>query len=47
MKDILKKSMKDILKTSEMEDCNPITTPMELGMKLSKFEGGEQVNTTI
>nr|GEU37922.1 retrovirus-related Pol polyprotein from transposon TNT 1-94 [Tanacetum cinerariifolium] len=27
-----------------MEDCNPVVTPMELGTKLSKFEGGEPVD---
>jgi len=37
---------KDILKKSKMEDCNPITTPMELDMKLSKFEGGDQGNAS-
>jgi len=32
---------KDILKKSKMEDCNPVKTLMKLGMKLSRFEGGE------
>ncbi|GKA59938.1 reverse transcriptase [Tanacetum coccineum] len=35
---------KDILKRSKMEDCNPVVTPMELGTKFSKFEGGEHVD---
>nr|GEY80506.1 retrovirus-related Pol polyprotein from transposon TNT 1-94 [Tanacetum cinerariifolium] len=35
---------KEILKRSKMEDCNPVVTPMELGTKLSKFEGGEPVD---
>jgi hypothetical protein len=26
-----------------MDNCNPVATPMELGVKLSKFEGGEAV----
>ncbi|GJS49446.1 hypothetical protein Tco_0716756 [Tanacetum coccineum] len=28
-----------------MEYCNPVVTPMELGTKLSKFKGGEPVDT--
>ncbi|GJQ99145.1 retrovirus-related pol polyprotein from transposon TNT 1-94 [Tanacetum coccineum] len=35
---------KEILKRYKMEDCNPVVTPMELGTKLSKFEGGEPVD---
>ncbi|GJX14457.1 retrovirus-related pol polyprotein from transposon TNT 1-94 [Tanacetum coccineum] len=35
---------KEILKRSKMEHCNPVVTPMELGTKLSKFEGGEPVD---
>jgi Reverse transcriptase (RNA-dependent DNA polymerase) len=31
---------KDILKKNKMNDYNPISTPMKLGEKLSKFEGG-------
>ena len=38
--------MKYILKKSKMEDSNPITTPMELGMRLSKFEGEDKVNAS-
>ncbi|GJZ17380.1 retrovirus-related pol polyprotein from transposon TNT 1-94 [Tanacetum coccineum] len=35
---------KEILKNSKMVDCNRISTPMELGTKLSKFDGGTKVN---
>ena len=35
---------KSILKKNKMDDCNPVSTPMELGAKLSKFEGGDQVD---
>jgi len=38
---------KDILKKNKMEDCSPVTTPMELGMKISKFEGRYQVSTVV
>ena len=37
------KYAKDILKRFKMESCNPISTPMEPGAKLSKFDGGERV----
>ncbi|KAJ3676254.1 hypothetical protein LUZ60_003666 [Juncus effusus] len=37
---------KDILKRYKMEDSNPVATPMELGAKLSKFEGGEIVDVS-
>ncbi|XP_061352521.1 uncharacterized mitochondrial protein AtMg00810-like [Gastrolobium bilobum] len=36
---------KEILKY-KMEDCNPVSTPMEPGAKLSKFDGGEQVDAS-
>ena len=29
-----------------MQDCNPVLTPMEQNLKLSKFEGGEKVDST-
>nr|GEZ08408.1 retrovirus-related Pol polyprotein from transposon TNT 1-94 [Tanacetum cinerariifolium] len=38
---------KEILKKSKMENSNPIATPMELGTKLSKFEGGEPVDANL
>ena len=34
------KYAKDILKRFKMDNCNPISTPMEPGAKLSKFDGG-------
>ncbi|XP_047309787.1 uncharacterized mitochondrial protein AtMg00810-like [Impatiens glandulifera] len=34
----------DILKKFKMEDCNPISIPMEPGTKLSKFDGGERAD---
>ncbi|XP_058784211.1 uncharacterized mitochondrial protein AtMg00810-like [Vicia villosa] len=37
------KFAKDILKRFKMEGCNPISTPMELGAKFSKFDGEECV----
>ncbi|GKE23644.1 retrovirus-related pol polyprotein from transposon TNT 1-94 [Tanacetum coccineum] len=38
---------KEILKKSKMENSNPVATPMELGTKLSKFEGGEPVDANL
>ena len=35
---------KNILKMYKMEDSNPVAIPMELGAKLSKFEGGDRVD---
>ena len=37
------KYVKDILKRFKMDNCNPISTPMEPGAQLSKFDGGEHV----
>ena len=37
------KYAKDILERFKMDSCNPISTPMEPGAKLSKFDGGERV----
>jgi hypothetical protein len=36
----------ELLKKFRMEDCKPSLTPMEQKLKLSKFEGGELVNST-
>ena len=30
-----------------MLDCNPVNTPMEGGLKLSKFDEGEKVDSTV
>jgi len=38
---------KEVLKKFKMFDCNPVNTPMESGMKLSKFEDGEKENPTL
>jgi len=38
--------VKEILKMYKMENCNPVSIPMELGEKLSKFDGGERVNAS-
>jgi hypothetical protein len=37
---------KEILKRSKMNESNSVATPMELGTKLSKFEGGERVDAS-
>jgi Reverse transcriptase (RNA-dependent DNA polymerase) len=36
---------REILQKFGMHDCNPVATPMELGAKLSKLEGGETVDS--
>jgi hypothetical protein len=36
----------ELLKKFGMEYCKPSLTPMEQNLKLSKFEGGELVNST-
>ncbi|GKA15485.1 retrovirus-related pol polyprotein from transposon TNT 1-94, partial [Tanacetum coccineum] len=38
---------KEILKKSKMVDCNPVSTLMEPGTKLSKFNGGKKVNESM
>jgi Reverse transcriptase (RNA-dependent DNA polymerase) len=37
---------KEILKKYMMTNCNPVSTPMEPGAKLSKFDGGERVDAS-
>jgi len=37
---------KEILKKYKIENCNPISISMELGAKLSKFDGGERVDAS-
>jgi Reverse transcriptase (RNA-dependent DNA polymerase) len=37
---------KDILKKNKMKECNPVATPMKLGTKLSKFDGGDHVDAS-
>lgn len=38
---------KEILKKCKMAKCNPVSTPMEPGVKLSKFDGEKRVNASI
>ncbi|XP_070024234.1 uncharacterized mitochondrial protein AtMg00810-like [Nicotiana sylvestris] len=35
---------KKILKKFEMENCNPVSTPVEYGVKISKHGDGDRVN---
>ena len=37
---------RDILKKNKMTDCNPVSTPMEPGAKLSRYDGGDRVDPT-
>jgi hypothetical protein len=37
---------KDILKKNKMEDSNPVSTLMEPGAKLSRYDGGDRVDST-
>ncbi|XP_047339860.1 uncharacterized mitochondrial protein AtMg00810-like [Impatiens glandulifera] len=34
----------EIFKKFKMEDCNPVSLPMEPGTKVSKFDGGERAD---
>ena len=36
----------EVLQRFCMQDCKPVLTPMEQNLKLSKFEGGEKVDST-
>ena len=38
---------KEILKKFKMDDCNPISTPVECGIKLSKYDEAEKVDVTL
>ena len=38
---------KDILKKFKMDDCKPVSTPVECGIKLSRHENGEKVDPTF
>ena len=38
---------KEILKKFKMENCKPISTPTEYGIKMSKHEEGERVDPTF
>ncbi|KAK6123269.1 hypothetical protein DH2020_042997 [Rehmannia glutinosa] len=38
---------KEILKKFKMDNCKPINTPMECGIKLSKYDGEEKVDPTL
>ncbi|KAE8681376.1 hypothetical protein F3Y22_tig00111330pilonHSYRG00435 [Hibiscus syriacus] len=38
---------KEILKKFKMENCNPISTPTEYGIKMSKHEEGESIDPTF
>ena len=40
------KYAKEIFKKYKMENCNPVSTLMESGAKLSKYDGGERVDTS-
>ncbi|XP_038888115.1 uncharacterized mitochondrial protein AtMg00810-like [Benincasa hispida] len=37
---------KEVLKKFNMNDANPVGTPMECGVKITKQDGGEKVNST-
>ncbi|MCF8701902.1 DDE-type integrase/transposase/recombinase, partial [Corynebacterium sp. MC-10] len=38
---------KEIIKKFKMDDCNPVNTPVECGIKLSKHDEDEKVDTTM
>ena len=37
----------DILEKFKMSDCKPITTPIDVGIKLSKFDNSKSINATL
>ncbi|KAK2968675.1 hypothetical protein RJ640_001578 [Escallonia rubra] len=42
-----KKYVQEILDRFQMKNCNSVSTPTEFGLKLSKDQGGKQVNSTL
>ena len=38
---------KKILKEFNMQNCQPVSTPVECGTKLSRFDDSERVNPTL
>ena len=42
-----KKYAGDLMKKYKLGKCNPVSTPMEVGVKLSKYDGGERVDATM
>ena len=38
---------KEILKKFKMEDCNPVSTPVQCGTKLSRYDEGKAVDATL
>ena len=42
-----KKYMKEILEKFKMSNCNPVNTPIATGMKLSREENEEFVDSTL
>ncbi|GJY60111.1 retrovirus-related pol polyprotein from transposon TNT 1-94 [Tanacetum coccineum] len=42
-----RKYMQEILKKFRMKDCNPVSTPVEPGVKLVKDENGRDVDSTL
>ena len=42
-----KKYVFEILDRFQMKDCNPVLTPTELGLKLTKHGAGKMVNATL
>lgn len=42
-----KKYVQDILDRFKMQDCNPVSTPTEFGLKLNKDHDGKKVDNTL
>ena len=42
-----KKYMKEILEKFKMGNCNPVNTPIATGMKLSREENGDFIDSTF